>query len=101
MTDIGFSTWASLGTIQKIRIGEQIAIQSRVRREHEPPSTIRYSIKAAEQDSAFKMTHIEAKSINLWLRYDPKWNVCGNKMFRVISQPNIDGSYFNMGHFKG
>ena len=36
-------------------------------------STIRYSIRAAQQDSAFKMTHIEAKSINLWLRYDPKW----------------------------
>ena len=28
---------ARLGTIQKIRIGEQIAIQARVRREHEPP----------------------------------------------------------------
>ena len=39
---------------------------------------IRYSIKAAQQDSAFKMTYIEAKSINCWLRYDPKWNMCGN-----------------------
>ena len=39
---------------------------------------IRYSIKAAQQDSAFKITHIEAKSINRWLRYDPKWNMCGN-----------------------
>ena len=33
---------------------------------------IRYSIRAVQQDSAFKMTHIEAKSINIWLRYDPK-----------------------------
>ena len=23
---------------------------------------------------SFKMTHIEAKSINIWLRYDQKWN---------------------------
>ena len=34
---------------------------------------IRYSVRAAQQDSAFKMTHIEAKSINIWLRYDSKW----------------------------
>ena len=30
---------------------------------------IQYSIRVAQQDSAFKMTHIEAKSINIWLRY--------------------------------
>ena len=24
---------------------------------------------------SFKMTHIEAKSINIWLRYDPKWEI--------------------------
>ena len=34
---------------------------------------------------AFKMSQIEAKSINFWLRYDPKWIItmvvwkCGNK----------------------
>ena len=33
---------------------------------------LRYSITAAQQDSAFKMSPIEAKSINIWLRYDPK-----------------------------
>ena len=33
---------------------------------------IRYSIRVTQQDSAFKMTHIEAKSIYIWLRYDPK-----------------------------
>ena len=32
---------------------------------------IRYSIRAAQQDSAFKMTYILANSINIWLRYDP------------------------------
>ena len=48
---------------------------------NEPPKLVRnlarrysmfpiwYSIRAAQQDSAFKMTHIEAKSINLWLRH--------------------------------
>ena len=35
--------------------------------------SIRYSIRAALQDSAFKVTHNEEKSINIWLRYDPKW----------------------------
>ena len=39
---------------------------------------IGYSIRAAQQDSAFKMTYIEAKSINRWLRYDPKWSMCEN-----------------------
>ena len=29
----------------------------------------------AQQDLAFKMTHIEAKAINVWLRYDPKQNI--------------------------
>ena len=29
----------------------------------------------AQQDLAFKMTHIEAKSINIRLRYDPKQNI--------------------------
>ena len=29
-------------------------------------------IRVAQQDSAFKMTYIEAKYINIWLRYDPK-----------------------------
>ena len=24
------------------------------------------------QDLCFKMSHVEAKSINIWLRYDPK-----------------------------
>ena len=31
---------------------------------------IRYSIRVAQQDSAFKIT--EVKSVNIWLRYDPK-----------------------------
>ena len=31
---------------------------------------MRYSIRAAQQDSAFKMTYIEAKSFILWLRYE-------------------------------
>ena len=26
-------------------------------------------------NSSYKMTHIEAKSINIWLRYDPKCNL--------------------------
>ena len=34
-----------------------------------------YSDIAAQQDLAFKMTHIEAKSIKFWLRYDPKQNI--------------------------
>ena len=33
---------------------------------------IRFSIRVAQQDSAFKMTHIEAKPVNIWLRYDAK-----------------------------
>ena len=49
----------------------------------------------------FKMSHIEAKSINIWLRYDPKCNltICGIT-FWVISQPNVDGFWFNMAHFE-
>ena len=35
---------------------------------------------------SYKMTHIEAKSITIWLRYDPKWNItsclCGSKETR-------------------
>ena len=33
-----------------------------------------YSDMADQQDLAFKLIHIEAKSINIWLRYDPKQN---------------------------
>ena len=30
---------------------------------------------AAQQDLAFKMIHIESKSINIWVRYDPKQDI--------------------------
>ena len=56
-------------------------------------------------DRCFKMAHIEAKSINIWLRQDPKWEILTNLSlhiltvhddmrvfpFLVISQPNIEG----------
>ena len=48
------------------------------------------------------MSHIESKSINIWLRYDPKCNPASLQMVRlhfwVISQPNVDGFCFNMAH---
>ena len=56
---------------------------------------------AAQQDLAFKMIHIEAKSINIWLRYDLKHLVSTLLPFWVISQPKVDGFCSNMGHFKG
>ena len=36
---------------------------------------------------AFKMSQIEAKSINFWLRYDPNWNISSNWcIFELIFQ---------------
>ena len=53
----------------------------------------------------FKMSHIEAKSINIWLRYDQKCNptscphsLDGEITFWVVSQPKVDGFCFNMAH---
>ena len=55
---------------------------------------------------SFKMSHIEAKSINIWLRNDPKCNstscphsLDGEFTFWVISLANVDGFCFNMAHF--
>ena len=52
------------------------------------------------------MSHIEAKSINIWLRNDPKCNstscphsLDGEFTFWVISLANVDGFCFNMAHF--
>ena len=58
---------------------------------------IRYSIRAAQQDSAFKMTYIWANSINIG------WDMTQNILFPfwVISLPNVDGFCSNMGHYKG
>ena len=56
------------------------------------------------QGSPDNMTHIEAKSINIWLRYDPKHLVStqtwGDIPFWVISQPNVDGFCSNMDNLK-
>ena len=43
------------------------------------PSGINKSVTVTNSDchcnSSYKMTHIEAESINIWLRYDPKCNL--------------------------
>ena len=87
---------ASLGTIQKICIGEQIAIQARVRREHEPP---RYDTVSGRPSRIQPLKWPILKQNPSTFGWDMTQN--GNKMFWVISQPNIDGFCFNMGHFKG
>ena len=56
------------------------------------------------QGSPDNMTHIEAKSINIWLRYDPKHLVStqtwGDISFWVISQPNVNGFCSSMDNLK-
>ena len=49
------------------------------------------------RNQGFKMTHIEAKSINIRLRYDPKWEILTILSLHIqtvhdniISQPNAD-----------
>ena len=49
------------------------------------------------RNQGFKMTHIEAKSINIRLRYDPKWEILTILSLHIqtvhdniISQPNTD-----------
>ena len=61
----------------------------------------------AQQDLAFKMIHIEAKSINIWPKYDPKHScfltstqTWGDIPFWVISQPNVDRFCSNMDDLK-
>ena len=41
------------------------------------PSGINKSVTVTDChcNSSYKMTHIEAESINIWLRYDPKCNL--------------------------
>ena len=47
----------------------------------------------AQQDLAFKMTHIEAKSINIWLRYDSKHNItsCFHTSTQIMRRLSILG----------
>ena len=39
------------------------------------PSGIGKSVSVTDCNSSYKMTHIEAESINIWLRYDTKFNL--------------------------
>ena len=76
----------------------------------EPPVMVLYRVcvRVDLHDTihcSFQIIHIEAKSINIWLRYDPKHLVStqtwGDIPLWVISQPKVDGFCSNMGHFKG
>ena len=50
--------------------------------------------RVENHDRAIKMTHIEAKSIIIWLRYDTKWNISASC---VVMLPNKAYNYI-LGH---
>ena len=37
--------------------------------------SVRVSVRVNLKGTSYRMSHIEAKSINIWLRYDPKCNI--------------------------
>ena len=50
--------------------------------------------RVENRDRAIKMTHIEAKSIIIWLRYDTKWTISASC---VVMLPNMAYDYI-LGH---
>ena len=66
--------------------------------------------RVVQQRLSFKITHIWAKCINIWLGYDPidpndlifvwRWGIWSGIPFWVISQPNVEWFCSTMDHFE-